>query len=209
MIFRNRPAAPPCLTEITRNKNKWGAVENQVAWGLQYEAKINNPNKSNKFTWAKYKNVEVNKLIIGDLMFMTQNHCSFCDGYPLKQMGATIEHFRPKSLFPQHSYLWINLFYCCNACQKKGERFDNRLLKPDVVGYNFFNFFICRNNGQAIFIEPNPRATQNEQQSAIITIELYGLNDSDRPEDRFRVWIQYNDSNNPVIDEFAYRFLFM
>ncbi len=208
MIFRNRPAAPPCLTEITRNKKKWGAVENQVAWGLQYKAKRDNPAKSNDFIWATYNGTEVNKLIIDDLMLMTQNHCAFCDFFPIKQPGPTIEHFRPTSIYPLESHLWDNLFYCCSSCQKKGQRFAHNLLKPDEIGYDFIGFFICTFSGSAIILEPNPRATNQDQERAKITIELYGLNNFDRPEDRYRVWMQYLDSNNPVVDEFAYRFLF-
>lgn len=63
--------------------------------------------------------------------------------------------------------------------------------------------------GKQFFLEPNPRITNEDQKRAKIIIELYGLNDFDRPEDRYRVWKQFDDSNNPVIDEFAYRFLFM
>jgi hypothetical protein len=70
MIFRNRVAAPQCLTEITRNTKKWGNVQNQVAWGLQYKAKRDNPAKSNDFNWATYNGTEVNKLIIDDLMLI-------------------------------------------------------------------------------------------------------------------------------------------
>ena len=209
MIFRQRPETPACLMATTKFKIRYGEVQNQVAWGLQYEAKINDPSKSNDFQWAIYQGQKVNQLIEDDLKDMTQNHCAFCDIFPLKQSGRTIEHFRPKLRFPRESHLWTNLFYCCHACQEKSEEFHESLLKPDEVGYEFNRFFIYWLDGEAIFIKPNPRRTDQEQIRANITIELYGLNRFDRPEDRFRVWRQFNDSNNPVIDEFPYRFLFL
>jgi len=209
MIFRLRPDTPQFLTEITRNHRRYGKVENQVAWGLQYEANILDPNKSNKFNWATYNRRRVNQLIEDNLKNMTQNHCAFCDIFPLRQSGRTIEHYRPKSMFPRESHLWTNLFYCCHSCQEKGERFDEALLKPDVQAYDFSAFFICEIDGEAIILKPNPRATIPNQDRASITIQIYGLNDFERPEDRYRVLRQFNDSISPVVDEFPYRFLFL
>jgi uncharacterized protein (TIGR02646 family) len=140
---------------------------------------------------------------------MTQNHCAFCDIFPLRQSGRTIEHYRPKSIFPRESHLWTNLFYCCHSCQEKGERFNEALLKPDVQAYDFSAFFICEIDGEAIILKPNPRATNPNQNRASITIQIYGLNDFERPEDRYRVLRQFNDSISPVVDEFPYRFLFL
>lgn len=208
MIFRRRPVAPTCLTESHTRIKMYRGIENQVAWGLQYEAKRNDIKKSNDFKWATYQGQKVNQLIEDDLRNMTQNHCAFCDFFPLRQPGRTIEHFRPKTHFPTQSHLWTNLFYCCHSCQEKGEQFHVSLLKPDEVGYDFSSFFVCRFDGEAIFIEPNPRGSIDEQTGAETTISLYGLNRFDRPEDRFRVWRQFNDSNNPIIDEFPYRYLF-
>lgn len=209
MIFRQRPAAPACLTEETTLKRYIGN-QNQIAWGLQYADKRANQNKRNDFKWATYKRQKVNQLIEGTLKNMTQNHCAFCDGYPVKQLAKTIEHFEPKTMFPEKSHLWTNLFYCCFNCQNsKLENYSNLLLKPDLLSYSFERYFIYRADGEAVNLHPNPRATENDQRRAKITIDLYGLNEHERPEDRFRVWRQFNDSNNPIIDEFPYRFLFL
>jgi len=210
MILRQRPEPPQCLTEITRFHRTYGQIQNQVAWGLRYQAKRNDSNMSDEFQWATYNNVKVNLHIEDDLKNMTQNHCAFCDIFPLRQSGRTIEHFRPKTRFPAQSHLWVNLFYCCYSCQSsKQEQFEEGLLKPDEVDYNFERYFIYSLDGEAIMLKPNPRATLAEQERTNITINLYGLNKFERPEDRFRVWRQFNDSNHPIIDEFPYRFLFL
>jgi len=207
MIYRERPIAPTCLTETTRHYKKYGNVQNQVAWGLQYEAKRNDTSKSNDFAWATFKGKKVSQLIEDDLKDMTQNHCAFCDFFPLR--GRTIEHFKPKGQFPKESYLWENLFFCCGDCQKKGERYDISILKPDIEGFEFDKYFICQFDGEAILMKPNPRAATVDQRRSEITIELYGLNHFGQPEDRYRAWRQYLDSKNPIIDEFPYRFLFL
>jgi len=115
---------------------------NYKKWGKQYEAKRNDPNKGNEFAWAQYQNEKVNHLLLSPLGTQTQNHCSYCDGYPMNRMGNTIDHFRSKTQFPLLAYVWHNLFLCCYVCQKrKGDFFDKRLLKPDMDGYSFDYYF--------------------------------------------------------------------
>ena len=87
MIFRVRPEPHSCLTQTTRYRKRYGNVQNQVAWGLQYEAKITDSTKSNDFEWATFNGTRVNQLIEDDLKDMTQNHCAFCDIFPLRQSG--------------------------------------------------------------------------------------------------------------------------
>jgi len=48
---------------------------------------------------------------------MTQAHCAFCDGQIGAESRETVEHFRPKGLFPELAYAWDNLFPCCDLCQ--------------------------------------------------------------------------------------------
>jgi uncharacterized protein (TIGR02646 family) len=207
MMPQKRTPAPDCLIE-KRKTTKWGQVENQEKWGKQYAAKLNDSQKQNDFQWATYKTQRVNKILEPLLCAITQNHCSFCDIFPLQQSGGTIEHFKPKKQFPLLSHTWENLFYCCHKCQEKGEKFDSNLLKPDELTYLFDDFFICTTQDERIMIVPNPRADVSDQQRAVITIELYGLNSFGRPEARWLVLNQFQDSKNPILDDFAYRYLF-
>ena len=74
---------------------------------------------------------------------MTQRHCAFCDGPLGIESRETVEHFRPKSKFPELAFAWENLFPCCDVCQShKGERFDLHLLKPDDDDYHFERYFV-------------------------------------------------------------------
>src|SRR5215204_5322998 len=125
MIKIERTQSPNCLKE---NYKKWGK-ELKANWKA-------NPKYS--FQWhGSYDE-------IAEVLFtITDNHCSFCDIQPLKQSGATIEHFKPKRKFPLLAYTWINLFYCCVNCQKKRDEFDKNCkpLKPDQINYSFEYYF--------------------------------------------------------------------
>lgn len=208
MIFRNRPTCPNWLSE-TSNSKKWGVVRNSEKWGLIYYEKLRNQTKKNKFVWAKYESIGVDKLLLPILKDMTQNHCSFCDHYPIESVGASIEHYKPKSIFPRESYNWDNLFYCCTACQKKNNNYDPLLLKPDRENYDFNHYFITIFKNDRILIAPNPLRNIIEQNSAEITIDLYGFNKFGRPESRFITYSNFNKTINPAIDDFSYRFLFL
>lgn len=102
--------------------------------------------------------------------------CSFCNKRPVEV--ESVEHHAPKSRRPDLAYAWSNLFYCCGKCQaQKKEHHHAALLKPDVEGYQFGDYFIWRfKTGR---IEANPRATPDKQRAAKVTICLYGLNDPD------------------------------
>ncbi len=127
------------------------------------------------FSWGQHEKVPRNHGLLLSLKEMTTDHCSFCDGYPFDMSKETIEHFRPKSLFPELAYTWNNLFYACDRCQEeKGEKFDDLLLKPDSTDYTFSRYFMVDyRTGE---LAPNPTASDTDQQRAQITIACYGLN---------------------------------
>lgn len=66
-------------------------------------------NSNARFNWTK----GIYDIILKQLLEDSQNHCTFCDQRPLRQMGATVEHFKPKSAHPLLAYFWYNLFPCC------------------------------------------------------------------------------------------------
>lgn len=131
MMKIERPSAPDFLKQ------------NYKKWGKQYKKKRDDSNRNNKFDWATHKRQKVNHLLLPILQQMTNYHCSFCDRSELETGGETIEHFRPASKFPLLSYVWINLFYCCNHCQKsKGDEPERLLIRPDASGYSFEKYFL-------------------------------------------------------------------
>ena len=190
MMKQTRPQIPDWLNE---NWEKWGNKykENQI--------------KGTKFNWFSHNGETVNHKLLPTLKIMTANHCSFCDGHPMTRIGNTIEHFRPKSIFPELSYQWENLFLCCGNCQKKGDQFNELLLKPDEIDYEFHRYFDY--NFETGCLRPNPYSDVKDQHRARITLIIYGLNNFDRPDDRRMTFNHYNTSDIPL-NERSYRFIF-
>jgi len=184
---RNKVETPHWLTE------KW------QKWG---EQATNIIDKGREVPWYTYQGKPVNQHLTPILGEITNNHCSFCDGYPMKQMVEHIEHFRPKSKFPELSHQWENLFLICEKCNiTKGDEFSELLLKPDDEDYSFIKYFTMNSDG---FFEPDITLNENDKKRVEITIKLYGLNDHSRPDERINE-LQKGNTNTTGI----YRFLYL
>lgn len=184
-----RIASPACLEE------------NCIAWTQDFIlARQENPIYC--FRWRSDSCYQELRKVLST---MTQGRCSFCDGSVGSESRETVEHFRPKSLFPELAYTWVNLFICCDVCQGKGDHFDELLLKPDDASYSFERYFI--NNYKSGELEPNPAADERDQLCALVTIRLYQLNKDTRKLLRLRELKRFNyKPEEDSIDDFNYRF---
>lgn len=61
-----------------------------------------------------------------------ESRCAYCDmteGYLRGSDAFGVDHFRPKSLFPELECVYSNLYYCCNDCNRsKGAQFPSEEL---------------------------------------------------------------------------------
>ncbi|MEG1465805.1 MAG: hypothetical protein RSA68_06970 [Hafnia sp.] len=167
------------------------------------QAKENNP--KHKFYW--YAGFKYDTTL--DILFtMNVGHCAFCDGGGIgEQSRKTIEHFKPKSLYPDLAYKWENLYPCCDQCQsQKRERFDPDLLIADDMAYQFDGYFMLNYSTGAI--EPSAAVDSNHQRRAQVTIEHYGLNLPERKKGRLRELQHYQrrDKEVSLLDDFSYRY---
>lgn len=184
-----RGDAPPCL------------VAGCKAWTDRYlTARTANP--AEKFSWYSKACYDSTR---SALLTMTQDHCAFCDGFVGNEGRETVEHFRPKSQFPQEAFLWTNLLPCCDVCQSaKLEKYDDLLLKPDDGGYAFERYFIC--NYAEGELQPAPGIKSLERVRAEKTIALYALNAPKRKIARVRELKKYHlAAQEMTLDEFPYR----
>lgn len=185
----NRNEAPACL------------VAGAPGWTLDYVAK-REMNPAYKFSW---RNQACYDAIRRQLVAMTQDHCAFCDGRIGTESRETVEHFRPKSVFPGLAYEWTNLFPCCDVCQSnKREQFDALLLKPDELTYLFEDYFVA--NFLTGALEPRPDAPEEARRRAEVTINLYGLNLPARKVARLREMNSYLLNIEHCIDDYNYRY---
>jgi uncharacterized protein (TIGR02646 family) len=170
------------------------------AWGLEWERRSS---EGQAFYWHQVDGEPVNRRLMPFLKTQTQDHCSFCDNYPVSPPSLdTIEHFKPKSKYPREAYKWTNLYFCCVYCQQKSDAFNEAALQPDAEDYSFERYF--RWDWTLGTLEVNERATPKDQARAKATIELYNLNKR-HPALRKRALHQRAKDADSPLDDFAYR----
>ncbi|MGL4421189.1 MAG: retron system putative HNH endonuclease [Gemmataceae bacterium] len=165
--------------------------ENCSKWNDQW-TELRKANHHAAWKWYHHGGKTLREHILPILSEQTQAHCSFCDVHPVDGASLeTIEHFRPKSSFPEQAYSWSNLYYCCDACQNsKREKYDELLLRPDAESYQFQRYFIYDYTTGGI--QPNPMSSERDQQQAQKTIELYGLDSNSRKRNRRNELLKYS-----------------
>ena len=187
------------MMKIIRSHAPKVLAENWEKLGKRYKESGSN------FSW-QIDGINVRNEILELLREMTKDHCSYCDGFPMEAMlGDTIDHFKPKSIFPREAYRWENLFLCCKICQKRINQFEEILLKPDEVEYEFSNYFFYNTeNGE---LEPNKLANEDDKARTEYTIKIFKLNNYNRPNARKMFFRKFAIDQNPVIEEYPYRFI--
>jgi uncharacterized protein (TIGR02646 family) len=171
-------------------------------WGEQW-ARRRSENPAAQFHWHAIGGIPVNQLLLPSLKAQTQDHCSFCDSFPVSPPSIdTIEHFRPKSAFPIEAYRWENLYFCCMYCQQKAELFDEGLIRPDADDYDFDDFF--RWDFTKGTIEVNERASAANQLRARVTIAIYRLNEGHPKLRRLASRLREKATAHPL-EDFPYR----
>jgi uncharacterized protein (TIGR02646 family) len=171
-------------------------------WGLEWEHR-RKEKPAAQFHWHEINGVKVNQMLLPFLKKQTQDHCSFCDAFPVAPPSIeTIEHFRPKTVFHRDAYRWTNLYFCCMYCQQKGEDFDESLLQPDADGYEFDRYFCWDFTTGEIKI--NTLATPQDQHRADVTIKLYRLNEGHPRLRKLAMQIRLANQDIPA-DDLDYR----
>lgn len=180
---------------------------NEEVWGAGWQELLAR-NEGAKFRWRIVEKKSLNEHLLPVLKEQTQEHCSFCDAFPVSPPSKdTIEHFRPKSTFPLEAYTWANLYFCCDFCQsQKRDQFDVGLLRPDASDYDFQRYFIWDYTRGTL--APNPSASPEDRVKAEVSIRIYGLNNKHplrRKEEQRRMARIAPVEFSSELDQWAYR----
>lgn len=180
------------------------------AWGKSYK---NNRKKNPGFSfqWPTYQGQKINILLEPLLAGLTDDHCSFCDNFPIRSKEDSVDHFKPKSRSAYYEIVchWENLYYCCQNCQQyKREQYNQFLLRPDDVNYSFDRYFVYSFLSHELI--PNPALSESEKRKAKTTIDIFGLNDTGHIAARRISLERYDGKKNLgeeiVTNDFPYRF---
>jgi uncharacterized protein (TIGR02646 family) len=141
----------------------------------------------------KWSSSDINYNILKtELKIISKGHCSFCDGYPLKDTSReTIEHYYPQAEFKNLTYSWDNLFLCCDACQSfaNSDRPFKKTLKMDEDEYFFEKYFwFDPQDGEVKILE---NLLNDDLNNATNFLRRYGINKS--PERLQSRKTRYND----------------
>lgn len=122
-LERSPEGAERALEELSK-------LQTEVPVAGSHEEKV----KAAIRAWERHRQDRVMKKICAMLEAMCSggNRCMFCEDSAASQ----IDHFRPKSRYPELVFSWTNFLYACGRCNLvKGERFalrceDGRILEP-------------------------------------------------------------------------------
>lgn len=164
MIKVNKQSAPQILLE---HQEKWTKdLRDAIAHYGGYD-KI--PSKTKDSLLSHYRHNSIQKRLAESSYYK----CSFCECKPGESGNIEIEHFEPKSLYPERAFDWDNLLPSCRKCNQAKMVHDTRttpIIDPSkedpeaLLTYSFLN--ICPVDGSL------------DEVKALNTIEVCNLNSS-------------------------------
>lgn len=193
----------PCPSVLLEPFSKKNTKPRWIMYGERYAKQTNRT----YYNYPQVNKEKLNHLIFQTLVEQTDAHCSYCDGFPLMSADETIDHFKPKSKFPLDVCNWDNLYVACAHCQKeKGDQFDDLLLRPDELSYNFESYFFYDYTENEIRILPNLSIDKLEK--AKKTDEILNFNHKAMVESRKQSYDGFIDKPEYPKNKLKHRFIF-
>jgi hypothetical protein len=125
-----------------------------------------------KPTAAQFKTRAYWRKVLGELHSVYRGICAYsCHWIPYDTGADTVEHFRPKQLFPNEAYEWSNYRLVCGTLNgRKGAYQD--VIDPFSVQDGWFVL-----DFPSVLVKPNPSLSDADAKSVLQTIKRLGLND--------------------------------
>jgi len=110
------------VRRITRQPLDQGVQADLIVRQTSVDQKRNNAGFSATDEWKAARHTHTLNSVVITLRHMTgeRQRCVYC----LDSHGTDIEHFWPKTPYPERMFLWLNMLLCCSECGRfKGDRF--------------------------------------------------------------------------------------
>lgn len=139
MIKLKREEEPQILVD---NKINW--TNNLIEAVTRYGSYKDIPKEEKNNLVSKYNHIEVKNALIKSSF----SKCAFCESIPSESGNVEIEHYYPKSIYPNETFNWINFLPCCRKCNESKSNHDTKkepIINPydvepnDVFIYELFN----------------------------------------------------------------------
>ncbi|WP_353570628.1 retron system putative HNH endonuclease [Candidatus Albibeggiatoa sp. nov. BB20] len=157
MIKITRTPEPDILKQ---NKQQW--TQTLVDLIDEHGSYANIPNNEKNNAIQHYRHEEIKQ----DIQAFSYDKCVYCESKISHVASSHIEHFYPKSLYPQGTFDWENLFLACPSCNQSKGNFDtkqNLIVNP--AKDNPEDFFIYRD----LMLEPIPDSPDKQKSQQTIT----------------------------------------
>lgn len=116
MIQINKSPIPPKI--LLENKDLW--TRELMDNILQFNSFAKIPKEIKDRMWQNYRHPDIKEA----LFQASHNKCAFCESKPAESGNIEIEHFKPKSLYPQLAFAWENLLPVCRKCNESKSSWD-------------------------------------------------------------------------------------
>lgn len=127
MIKLTRKQEP---TVLLKNKDKWlQALNAAIAKHGSYKA-IPQDEKEKLITHYRHNDIKT------ALIHSSNGKCAFCECIPSDGGNVEVEHFKPKSIYPENTFDWVNLLPACRKCNEFKADHDT-VTEPIVNPYEY------------------------------------------------------------------------
>lgn len=116
MIKVQKGAEPQVLKD---NKKSW--TDDLMVLVKKYGSYTKIPKKERDSAIKYYAHPDISAALEGTL---AKAKCIYCESYTNISGYANIEHYHPKSLYPEETFDWNNLFVGCTVCNTPKNNFD-------------------------------------------------------------------------------------
>lgn len=102
-------------------------IDNKDAWTAALKDAINRyggydkiPSQEKQTLLAHYRHKDIKKALAES----SHSKCAFCESKPGESGNMEVEHFSPKSIYPDLTFEWDNLLPACRKCNEAKLAFD-------------------------------------------------------------------------------------